>query len=487
MIDGLKPYPKRKDSGVPWLGQVPEHWDVRRLRNVAEMRVSNVDKHSADDEEPVRLCNYVDVYKNDRIRGSMPFMQATAMPAELERFRLQIGDVLITKDSESWDDIGVPALVEESADDLICGYHLALLRPRVDQICGAYLFRALQSNNVSFQFHVLANGVTRYGLPHGAIKSIWLPMPPLSEQEAVVRFIDHRDRRIRRYVRGKQKLIKLLEEQKQAIIHRAVTRGLDPNVRLKPSGIDWLGDIPEHWEVRKLGQIAQVFNGMTPSRMQPKFWIGGKIPWLSSGKVNDYIVETSSEFVTEKAVRECPIEIVPQGSVIVGLVGQGKTRGMSAMLRIDTCINQNLAAVVPSLVLDGTFLLHVLTAHYKAIREIGRGGNQAALNCDLVANLRIPLPSIDEQALINEHIAVTASHLERAGCIARDAVHLIREYQIQLIADVVTGKLDVREAAARLPIEIEEPESFDDEDFLVENEEEVVSGDLDDALEEVEA
>jgi len=126
---------------------------------------------------------------------------------------------------------------------------LALLRPFRDRVNGAYLFRAVQSAGVAYQFHVEANGVTRYGLSHGAIKSAWLPLPPLPEQAAIVRFLDHADRRIRRYIRAKQKLIKLLEEQKQAIIYRAVTRGLDPNVRLKPSGVEWLGDVPEHWEV----------------------------------------------------------------------------------------------------------------------------------------------------------------------------------------------------------------------------------------------
>ena len=122
-------YPAYKPSAHEWLGDMPEHWEVRRLRTVVDMRVSNVDKHTREDEIPVRLCNYVDVYKNDRITPTMPFMAATASRDEIERFRLESGDVLITKDSETWDDIGVPALVVESAHDLLSGYHLALLRP----------------------------------------------------------------------------------------------------------------------------------------------------------------------------------------------------------------------------------------------------------------------------------------------------------------------------------------------------------------------
>ena len=183
MRTDLKPYPAYKPSGVRWLGDVPAHWEVRRLRTVAEMRVSNVDKHVRKDEMPVRLCNYVDVYKNDRIRQGMAFMGATASLAEVEKFHLERDDVLITKDSEAWDDIGIPALVEETADDLVCGYHLALLRPFTETL-GPYLALTLQSNAVAYQFHVRSNGVTRYGLTHTGIQSVQVPLPPLPEQRA---------------------------------------------------------------------------------------------------------------------------------------------------------------------------------------------------------------------------------------------------------------------------------------------------------------
>ena len=255
------PYPAYKPSGTTWLGDVPAHWEVRRLRTVAEMRVSNVDKHIRDSEFPVRLCNYVDVYKHDRITPAMPFMTATASRDEIERFRLERDDVLITKDSEAWDDIGVPALVTEGADDLLSGYHLALLRP-FKEILGGYLARTLQSKEVAYQFHIRANGVTRYGLTHTGIKSVCIPLPPLPEQRAVVRYLDYVDRRIHRYVAAKRKLIALLEEEKQAVINQAVTRGLDPNAPLKPSGVEWLGDVPEHWEVRRAKTLGRIRYGL---------------------------------------------------------------------------------------------------------------------------------------------------------------------------------------------------------------------------------
>ena len=158
-VNGLQPYPAYKPSGVEWLGEVPAHWEVQRLRNTAEMRVSNVDKHAREGEPPVRLCNYVDVYNHDHISQEIDFMRATATYKEIEQFRLERDDVLLTKDSEAWDDIGVPAVVTEPAEDLISGYHLALLRPLTKVLIGSFLLRALQSKGVAHQFHVEAKGV----------------------------------------------------------------------------------------------------------------------------------------------------------------------------------------------------------------------------------------------------------------------------------------------------------------------------------------
>jgi type I restriction enzyme S subunit len=187
---GRDPNVKLKPSGIPWLGDVPKGWEVKRLRNVAELRVSNIDKKSFDDEVPVRLCNYVDVYKNDVIHADIPFMQATASKAEIERFRLRTGDVIITKDSEDWKDIGVPAFVGTEADDLVCAYHLGLLRPIAGIIDGRFLFWHLLSPGVRWQFAIAANGVTRYGLSHGSIKELVLDVPDIAKQRAIASYLD---------------------------------------------------------------------------------------------------------------------------------------------------------------------------------------------------------------------------------------------------------------------------------------------------------
>ncbi len=224
---GLDPDVRLKPSGVEWLGDVPAHWEVRRLQHVATMKVSNVDKHIKEGELPVRLCNYVDVYKNDRITKSVPFMRATATMDEIERFRLESGDVLITKDSEVWNDIGVPALVEYSARDLVCGYHLALLRPLKTVLNGAYLFRSLQSSTIAYQFHISANGVTRYGLSRGGIKSALLPIPPLAEQTAIVAYLDKATADIDVAIDRARREIELLGEYRTRLIADVVTGKVD--------------------------------------------------------------------------------------------------------------------------------------------------------------------------------------------------------------------------------------------------------------------
>ena len=223
---GLDPNVKLKPSGVEWLGDVPEHWEVRRLQSVAEMKVSNVDKHTNEDEVPIRLCNYVDVYKNEQITNDLDFMPATASQSEIERFRLETDDVLITKDSETWDDIGVPAIVTDPAEDLICGYHLAMLRP-APRTFGPYLFRSLQATTVASQFHIEAKGVTRYGLTHNAIQSVRVPFPPFNEQRAIADHINRATAALKDATSQAHRQIKLMEEYRTRLIADVVTGKLD--------------------------------------------------------------------------------------------------------------------------------------------------------------------------------------------------------------------------------------------------------------------
>ena len=463
MHDTLNPYPAYTPSGVPWLGDVPAHWEVRRLQHIADMKVSNVDKHIKEGELPVRLCNYVDVYKNHRITEDIAFMRATATEDEVQKFRLELGDVLITKDSETWNDIGVPALVEFSANDLICGYHLALLRPLKEMLNGAYLFRTLQSPAIAHQFYVSANGITRYGLSHYGIKTALLALPPPAEQTAIVRYLDHADRQIRRYVGGKEKLIGLLEEQRQAVVQRAVTRGLDPAVRLKPSGVDWLGDVPAHWEVQRLKWVAS----LNPSKTEVRSSLMADTPvtFLPMERVGtDGRIETG--------------EMLPASDVWNGFTYFGRKDVLVA--KITPCFENGKGACLDSLPTEvgfGSTEFHVLRAgpsispqflyRLTTLEEFRRLGvnsmtgaaGQQRVPQTFVANYPIAVPPLPEQTAIVEYLDKATADIATAVARARREIELLREYRTRLIADVVTGKVDVRAAAAGLG----DAEGFTDE------------------------
>ncbi len=278
------PYAANRESAVRWLGPIPKHWRIRRLKHVASLRTSNVNKKSEANEQPVRLCNYVDVYHRDYITADIPFMEATASPEEIRRFHLQQGDVLITKDSEEWNDIAVPAYVHEQLDGVVCGYHLAQVRPFPEHTHGEYLFRAFAAHAVRDQFRIAANGITRFGLSRYAIATALFPVPPIEEQEAIARFLRRETARIDELVAKKERLIELLREKRAALIGHAVTKGLNPTAPMKDSGVEWLGEMPEHWRLKKVKYLTRILRGKFTHRPRndPRMY-DGPYPFVQTG------------------------------------------------------------------------------------------------------------------------------------------------------------------------------------------------------------
>lgn len=223
---GLDPNVPMKDSGVEWLGKIPAHWEVRRLKEVALVSLSNVDKKTLEGQEVVRLCNYTDVYYHERITVDLDFMAATATPEQVRRFALRAGDVLITKDSESWTDIAVPALIADDLPGVLCGYHLAHLRPGQD--ChGPFLARVLSAVGPRDQFQVAANGITRFGLGGDAIATAVFAFPPKAEQRIIATYLRQEVTRIDTLVTKIREAISRLRELRAALISAAVTGKID--------------------------------------------------------------------------------------------------------------------------------------------------------------------------------------------------------------------------------------------------------------------
>ena len=222
----FRKYAKYKESGIEWLGEIPVGWTTQKLKFVARVRPSNVDKKSKKDEKEVLLCNYTDVYYNEEITADLPFMKATASDVQIRKFTLKRGDTIITKDSEDPNDIAVPAYVPQDLESVVCGYHLALLRPG-KETCGGYLKRVMDSQYAKSFFATRANGITRYGLGTYAIDNFILPLPPIEEQNQIAAFLDKETTKIDTLIDKQEQLITLLQEKRQAIISHAVTRGLE--------------------------------------------------------------------------------------------------------------------------------------------------------------------------------------------------------------------------------------------------------------------
>ena len=275
-------------------------------------------------------------------------------------------------------------------------------------------------------------------------------VPPIPQQRAIADYLDRETARLDALVAAKERVLGLLAEKRRAVITRAVTRGLDPNVPLRDSGIPWLGEIPVHWEVWKLGHSASVGNGSTPSRSNATYWTDGTIPWLNSSVVNRYEATEADQFVTETALRECHLPLVRSGSVLVAITGQGKTRGQAVVLSFDTTINQHLAYVSPGLSrLDPWFLRWILLSAYAFLRSISdaAGGTKGALTCEDVANVRVPVPPIDEQRAIVAHIANKTDKLDDLRAATERTTALLNERRAALITAAVTGQIGVESAA----------------------------------------
>ena len=451
MLATFEPYPAMKDSGVEWLGAVPAHWQVSMTKRHYDIQLGKMLQTTPsgpdDVEVPYLKAKDVQWFRVQVTNTSTMW----ASLAELDQFGITPGDLLVCEGGEG----GRCGILKHKVDGYIIQNALHRVRPRLESR-NDYLQYVMMSVAATGWFEALNDKATIAHFTREKFGSLGIPIPSGDEQAAIVRFLNQADRRIQRYIRAKEKLIALLEEQKQAIIYEAVTGRIDvrtgkPYPAYKPSGIEWLGDTPEHWEARRLGSIARVFNGATPSRARSDYWTNGTVPWLKSSKVNDEFVTEPSEYITRRAVDECSVSLVPSEAVVVGLVGQGKTRGMSALVKIRTTISQNLAAIVPVHAILGAYLHRYLSAHYEHLRYLGRGGNQEALNCDLVGRLRVLVPPEVEQRSVVGYLGKRLSALDVARQNEGRQIELLSEYRTRLITDVVTGKLDVREAVAALP------------------------------------
>lgn len=295
------------------------------------------------------------------------------------------------------------------------------------------------------QLHHVSTGSTYEAVATEDVENLLIVQAPTNQQRAIADYLDRETARLDALVAEKERLLKLLAEKRHTLITRAVTRGLDPDAPMRDSGIPWLGEIPAHWEVWKLGHVASIGNGSTPNRNKAAYWTDGRIPWINSSVVNQSEVTGADQFATALAVQECHLPLVKTGSVLIAITGQGKTRGRAVVLSIDSTINQHLAFIQPKRSrLRPWFLRWTLFAAYDFLRNISddAGGTKGALTCEEVANLRVPIPPPDEQAIILDHIAAFTERFDLLQSTAERTIAIIKERRAALITSAVTGQLD---------------------------------------------
>ncbi len=446
MSDGLKPYPAYKDSGVEWLGKVPEHWEVRRIKSLAgKGHKTFVDGDWIESPhiraEGIRLIQTGNIGIGQyREKGLRYIDEETFL--KLKCTEIMPGDVLICR---LGDPVGRACLAPNLGVRMITSVDVCILKLNESAI-PAFLVYAMSSREYLEWIGSLVRGSTRDRVSRNMLGRFSLPLPPLPEQTAIVRFLDYADRRIRRVIRARQQQIKLLEEYKQALIHQAVTGQIDvrtgkPYPAYKDSGVKWLGQVPEHWTLLPFKRCFRV--SMGPTILASELQDDGKYPVFSATEAEVYFGRICSAKVIL-----CPGDlVVPARGVSIGSV--------KIVTEPSVCTQTTIYAKRrPSADINSRYVFYFLRGCRQWLFEYDRTAIPQ-LTTDQVNNNPLLISPLSEQTAIVEYLDAQTTKIDAATGTARREIELLREYRERLIADVVTGKVDVREVAAQLPEEDE--------------------------------
>ena len=428
--------------------ELPPGWKLEKLKFFADIQNSNVDKTIAEDEEPVRLCNYTDVYYNERITPALHFMLGSATEAEIERFQLKRGQVIITKDSEGWDDIGIPALVTEDMPEVLCGYHLSVFEPTLE-LDGGFLAWLCRAEPLNDQFKLAANGVTRFGLGKYPMKNAFIVLPPLDTQRRIVRFLDEKTAQIDELIAKKRELQRRLAEKRQALITRVVTKGLYPQPLMKPSGNDWLGDIPARWEVLRLKFIAS----------DPLSYGANAAAEFDEPRWPRFVPESPMLMNSVNCVMRLSVRCrrrSPKGSSYSQMTFSGggggggrevvPTVGKSFIYRVSwgvACYAGYLIRIRVKKRHDARYVYWFLNSasYWEWVRSTFIQSTIQNINAEKYANLQIPTPPGSAQIEIVDFIEKACAEIDRQQDLISKSIERLDEYRSAMVAAAVSGQL----------------------------------------------
>ncbi len=454
------PYPDYRDSGVEWLDDIPTHWELRSLRRMGSFFKGGGGTKEDEVENGIPCVRYGDLYTQHEflIRNT----RASIGPENVGRYRhLEYGDVLFAGSGETIEEIGKSAVTLIDGD-AYCGGDVIVFRPSVETDA-AFLGYTTDCRAAAYQKACMGRGVTVMHIYASELKHLLVPLPPVDEQRAIAEFLDHETTKIDELVAKKRLLLERLAEYRTALITRTVTcglppeaaraAGLDPSPPFKPSGVDWLGEIPEHWEIQRLGRMGSFFKGGGGTKEDE---VDNGIPCVRYGDLY-----TQHEFLitgTRAGIGQDSAERYRQlrfGDVL--FAGSGETIdeiGKSAvnLIKGPAYCGGDVIIFRPSIKVDATFLGYASDCRAAISQKacMGRGVTVMHIYSSELKYMLIPLPPLDEQRSIAEFLDQQAERIDALRERIETAIERLQEYRTALVTAAVTGKIDVRDPVAAM-------------------------------------
>ena len=436
-MKGSLRYPEYQSTDIDWLSEIPSHWDVKRLKFACTYNDEALPETTDADYE----FDYVDISSVSLVDGithreRLKFEKA---PSRARRV-VRCGDSIVSTVRTYLKAI---ATIDFEVEDLIVSTGFAVLRPEQD-MAPRYLGYYVQANGFVDSVVARSTGVSYPAINASELVRIPMTVPPLEEQRTIAAFLDRETARIDALIEKKRRLLELLEEKRLAIITQAMTKGLDPDAPMKDSGIEWLGEVPAHWEVIKVSRgFDTIGSGTTPRSGAPEYYDEGIINWLTTSELRETEIFETTQKVTNEAVREySALKIYPSDSVVIAMYGA--TIGRLGILRSPSTVNQACCVFDRPTRLYPRFFFYWLWGYRRILISMSVGGGQPNLSQEILRSLQICAPPLDEQRAIAAYID---SQLDTLGIVEDrldGAKSLLQEYRSTLITNAVTGKIDVR-------------------------------------------
>ncbi len=424
-------YEVYKDSGFSWVGIIPYEWEVSTLGSC--LFPVSIKNHS--DYPLLSVTRELGVIERD-IEDSNS--NHNFIPDDLTGYKLLRQGQFGMNKMKAWQgSYGVSKFTGIVSPAYFVFEFTKPINPD-------YFNWAIRSQLYVSYFGSASDGVRigQWDLSKSRMKGIPFLLPSEQEQRLIANFLDQKTAQIDAAIAIKEQQIELLKERKQIIIQQAVTQGLDPNVPMKDSGVEWIGQIPEHWEVVKLSYVAKIDAGSTPSRSNSSYW-GGNIPWIKTGEVNYNTIFGSEECITTAGLKGSSLRLAPIGTLLMAMYGQGVTRGRVAVLGIPATYNQACCGITFKSRINVEFARFFFIAAYNYIRDDGNETSQMNLSAGYISSLRIVVPGLDEQSIIIKFLDDFSLSVDEAVSLQVKQIQKLKEYKTTLINSAVTGKIKI--------------------------------------------